>query len=353
MANSDFYRPALPQLITQLRNDILSRFQQDDVLRRANAEVYSRAVAAAVNSLYGYLDYLARNALPDLADEAWLYRHGNMKKCSRKTPGAAAGWVRWDGVADGITIPDGVEIQRDDQVTFTTTAITTAAAGVLRVPVECDETGTTGNTDDGISMTLVSPITGLSSTGQADTIIGGSDEEDIEQWRSRIIDRWYYVPQSGADPDYVEWAENIQGITRAWTKRNWMGPGTVGVVCATDDDTDPTPSAQQLQDVYNYIAPKSPVAGSWLYVIGPAVKRIDFQILLNPDTEDTRAAVQEEVRAFLKRDGEPEVTLAMSRLNEAISSAAGEYSHTLLSPTADITLGPIELPVAGAFSWTS
>ncbi|MBL5898548.1 hypothetical protein E0D81_14640 [Lelliottia amnigena] len=54
MADSEFYRPPLPDLITQIRNDILSRFQQDEVLRRTNAEVYSRATAAAVNSLYGY-----------------------------------------------------------------------------------------------------------------------------------------------------------------------------------------------------------------------------------------------------------------------------------------------------------
>lgn len=352
MADSNFYRPPLPDLITQIRNDILSRFQADDVLRRANAEVYSRAVAAAINTLYGYIDYLARNILPDLADEAWLYRHGPMKKCPRKQPSTAAGWARWDGATDGIQIAAGVEIQRDDQVTFITTSAATATGGVLRVPVECESAGTAGNTDDGITLTLVSPVNGLSSAGVADTITGGSDLEDVEQWRARIIDRWYYVPQSGADPDYIEWAESISGITRAWTLRNWMGPGTVGVLCATDDDTNPVPSDQQIQDVYDYITPKSPVAGSSLYVFGPTLHTIDFQILLNPDTDDVRAAVQSEVKAWLNRDGQPEATLEMSRLDEAISTAAGEYSHQRLAPDADIVLGTTELPVAGSFSWT-
>lgn len=352
MADSDFYRPPLPTLITQIRNDILSRFRQDEVLRRADAEVYSRATAAAVNTLYGYLDYLARNLLPDLADETWLYRHGNLKKCPRKQPGAATGWARWDGAADNIQIGSGVEIQRDDQVTFITTAAVTASGGVLRVPVECETAGTVGNTDDGITLTLVSPVNGLSSAGVADTITGGTDLEDVEQWRARIIDRWYYVPQSGADPDYVEWAESVPGITRAWTLRNWMGPGTVGVLCATDDDTNPVPSDQQIQDVYDYIAPKSPVASSSLFPFGPTLNTIDFQILLNPDTDDVRAAVQGEVKAWLKRDGQPEATLEMSRLDEAISTATGEYSHKRLAPSADIVLGTTELPVAGVFTWT-
>lgn len=351
MADSDFYRPPLPDLITQIRNDILSRFLQDDVLRRADAEVYSRAAAAAVNTLYGYLDYLARNLLPDLADEVGLYRHGNMKKCPRKQPATATGWVRWDGIADEMTLPAGTELQRDDQVTFITTVAATSAGGVLRVPAECELQGATGNTDDGIKLTLVSPVTGLSSTALADTISGGADIEDIEQWRARIIDRWYYIPQSGADADYVVWAESIEGITRAWTLRNWMGVGTVGVLCATDDETDPTPSESQMQSVYDYIAPKSPVAGSSLYVFGPSVRTVDFQILLSPDTVDVRSAVESELKAYLRRDGKPGGLLVISRMNEAISAAAGEYSHTLLSPTVDITLGSTELPVAGEFTW--
>lgn len=352
MAESDFSRPSLPELITQIRNDILSRFEQDDVLRRADAEVYSRATAAAVNSLYGFLDYLARNILPDLADEAWLYRHGRLKKCPRKGPTAATGWARWDGATDGINIGVGVELQRDDQMTYKTTEPATAADGVLRVLVSCEETGTAGNTDDGLALTLVSPINGLSSGAVADTVTGGTDLEDVEQWRARIIDRWYYIPQSGADEDYIEWAESIPGITRAWTYRNIYGPGTVGVMCATDDDADPVPTDAQLQDVYEYILPLSPVAGSSLSVFGPTLKSIDFTILLNPDSDDIRAAVQSELRACLKRDGAPGVSLDISRMDEAISSATGEYSHQMLSPTTNIMLGDYELPVAGNFLWT-
>ncbi|MDK9356686.1 baseplate J/gp47 family protein [Lelliottia wanjuensis] len=351
MADSDFYRPPLPDLITQIRNDILSRFQQDEVLRRANAEVYSRAVAAAVNSLYGYLDYLSSNILPDLADETWLYRHGNLKKCPRKDPIAATGWARWDGVLPGIPIYAGTELQRDDQVTFVTTADTVSADGVLRVPVECEIAGVNGNTDDGISLNLVSPVSGLSSRAVADSIKGGDDLEDVEQWRARIIDRWWYIPQSGADPDYIEWAESIPGISRAWTFRNWQGPGTVGVMCATDDINDPVPTEIQLQSVEDYIKPKSPVAGSALYVFGPDVRTIDFNIVLYPDSFTTRVSVIKEINAFLQREGQPLSTLFLSRINEAISAAEGEFSHILIYPNENINLGDTELPVSGDFIW--
>ncbi|HDR2353265.1 TPA: baseplate J/gp47 family protein [Enterobacter roggenkampii] len=353
MADSEFSRPSLPELITQIRNDILSRFQQDEVLRRTDAEVYSRATAAAVNSLYGFLDYLARNILPDLADEAWLYRHGGMKKCPRKNPVAATGWARWDGVTDAITVPEGTELQRDDQVTFITTAAASMDGGVIRAPVECETPGAAGNTDDGTGLILVSPITGLSSKAAADTITGGDDIEDVEVWRARIINRWWYIPQSGADPDYIAWATSIDGVARAWPYRNDQGAGTVGVMIATNSDTDPTPPQSLIDAVYNYIAPRSPVAGSRLFVYGPTIKTINFEITLYPDSASTRAAVISEVNAWLKRDGEPKAILYKSRLDEAISAAAGESHHILISPAADIPLADKELPVAGTFTWTA
>ncbi|HFW4907256.1 TPA: hypothetical protein ACIBT8_001681 [Salmonella enterica subsp. enterica serovar Reading] len=47
MADSQFARPELPQLIATIRSDLLTRFQQDVVLRRMDAEVYSRVADRA------------------------------------------------------------------------------------------------------------------------------------------------------------------------------------------------------------------------------------------------------------------------------------------------------------------
>ena len=145
MADSQFYRPGLPQLISMIRSDLLTRFEQDTLLRRMDAEVYARVEAAAVHTLYGYIDYLARNLLPDMCDEDWLYRHARIKRCPRKDAVAARGFVRWDGVEGTPVVPAGTQLQRDAQVTFTTTATVTAAAGVLRAPVRGREPRTAGD----------------------------------------------------------------------------------------------------------------------------------------------------------------------------------------------------------------
>lgn len=355
MADSGFTRPTLPQLITTVRNDILTRLAVDSalaVLRRTDAEVYGRVQAAAVHTVYGYIDYLARNLLPDLADEDWLTRHANMKRCPRKAATFAAGFARWNVTTSGITIPAGVNIQRDDLTSYTTTAAATSAGGVLRVPVTCDTAGKEGNTDDGLAMRLVSPITGLTSAGVADSIQGGADVEDLEVWRARVIERWYWTPQGGADGDYEVWAKEVAGVTRAWTYRHWSGRGTVGVMVAKSDLINPIPDAATVAAVKAYIEPLAPVAGADIYVFAPAAHTVNFQIRLNPDTTAVRYAVEAELRSMMLRDGGPESVLKPSRISEAISIATGEYSHTLVSPAADVTIAKGEVGVVGTISWT-
>ncbi|WJY13598.1 baseplate J/gp47 family protein [Pectobacteriaceae bacterium CE90] len=354
MVDSGFSRQTLPQLITTIRSDVLSRLSADSTLaelRRNDAEVYSRVQAAAVHVVYGYIDYLARNLLPDLADLDWLIRHGNMKRVTRKSATVAAGYVRWDGVENDITINEGVTIQRDDLVTYTTTASVTSSGGVLRVPIICDETGIIGNTDDGITMRLVSPISGLSSATLADTIEGGTDIEGIEDFRARIIERWYYPPQGGANTDYITWSKEVAGVTRAWCYRHWMGTGTVGVMIANSDLINPIPDAAVAAAVQEYIEPLAPVAGADLYVFVPSAHTINFEINLNPDTAAVRAVVEAELRSMVLRDGIPEGVIKPSRVSEAISIATGEYSHVLISPITDISIERGEVGVMGTITW--
>ncbi|HDV5963891.1 TPA: baseplate J/gp47 family protein, partial [Yersinia enterocolitica] len=190
-----------------------------------------------------------------------------------------------------------------------TTATATAVAGVLRVPVICSVAGTLGNTDDGISMVLTQPINGLPSSAAADSIEGGTDVEPVDEWRARIIERWYYTPQGGADGDYIIWAKEVPGVTRAWTYRHWMGTGTVGVMVANSNLENPIPDNAVVSAVRDHILPLAPVAGASLYILAPVAKVVPFHIRLTPDTPEVRYAVIAELRALFLRDGVPGGTL--------------------------------------------
>ncbi|HHL4506955.1 TPA: baseplate J/gp47 family protein, partial [Escherichia coli] len=227
-----------------------------------------------------------------------------------------------------------------------------SSGGVLRVPITCSTTGAVGNADDGTALILVTPVNGLPSSGVADTLTGGFDTEDLETWRARVIERYYWTPQGGADGDYVVWAKEVPGITRAWTYRHWMGTGTVGVMIASSDLINPIPEESTETAARQHIVPLAPVAGSDLYVFRPVAHTVDFHIRVTPDTPEIRAAITAELRSFLLRDGYPQGELKVSRISEAISGANGEYSHQLFAPADNISIAKNELAVLGTISWT-
>lgn len=260
--------------------------------------------------------------------------------------------MRWEGVSDGLKVTAGSVIQRADLVQYTATADATSSGGVLRVPITCSSAGAVGNADDGTALILVTPVNGLPSSGVADTLTGGFDTEDLETWRARVIERYYWTPQGGADGDYVVWAKEVPGITRAWTYRHWMGTGTVGVMIASSDLINPIPEESTETAARQHIEPLAPVAGSDLYVFRPVAHTVDFHIRVTPDTPEIRAAITAELRSFLLRDGYPQGELKVSRISEAISGANGEYSHQLLAPADNISIAKNELAVLGTISWT-
>lgn len=97
---------------------------------------------------------------------------------------------------------------------YTTTDDAISSGGVLRVPIACSSAGAVGNADDGTALITVTPVNGLPSSGVADTLTGGFDTEELETWRARVIERYYWTPQGGADGDYVVWAKEVRHYPR-------------------------------------------------------------------------------------------------------------------------------------------
>jgi len=73
---------------------------------------------------------------------------------------------------------------------------------------------------------------------------------------------------------------------------------------------------------------------------------------LAPDTEAVRAAVAAELADLIRREAEPEGGLYLSHIREAISLAAGEVDHALVSPVADVAAGTGEIITMGAITWS-
>lgn len=345
-----FDRPTLQTLVDRVRADMLARMMVDDTLRRADAEVYARVMSAAAHSLYGFIDYVSRQILPDTADGDWLDRHASLWLTQpRKPASAATGTATFTGT-NGAVVPVGAVLQALDGTQFATTAGGTVAAGVLVLAIQASAGGAAGNRSAGEPLGLVSPIAGVQATATAGEVSGGADVETDDALRARVLARIRQAPHGGAAADYTTWALEVPGVTRAWVYPEWDQPGSVALTFVRDDDASPIPDAGEVATVQTYVDARRPVTAD-LTVFAPTAVPLNLTIDLVPDTAEVRAAVAAELADFIRREAEPGGTIYRSRLVEAISSAAGEAHHILSVPAADVAHGYGQMPTLGAITW--
>ena len=350
-----FQRPTLAELIAQVLADIEGRLPGSDArLRRSNLGVLALAQAGAVHGLYGYLDYQAKNLHPQSADAEALEKWASLKGAERKAAAPAAGDVDFTGV-DGTEIPAGTELARSDGEGFTTDALAAIAAGAATAAVTAKQGGEAGNTDAASTLTLSTPIEGVDSEAAvaAGGLTGGLDLEDLEDWRTRVLSAWASGAKNGKDGDYTDWDLENTGVTRAWDFPAYTGLGTAGVSFTLDNDAmDATiiPNGAKVTEVQDYIDARRP-RPSAVTVFAPVAVALNFTIQLIPNTAAVQAAVEAELKDLIRRDGSPGGTIQVSRIDEAVSLAAGETDHDLTAPAADVVRAAGEIHVMGVVTW--
>ena len=350
-----FSRPTLTELISRTVADMSSRVVNSvgSVLRRSLLGVIARVIAGASHQLHGHMDWISRQILPDTADDDQLDRHGNLWGVERKAADYAAGDVDFIGT-NGSVIPALTVLVRSDGVEYTTDAEVTISAGVATAAVTCSTAGTTGNTDAAATLSLQSPISGVNSTGTVASggIIGGDDIETDDDYRARISDRIQQPPNGGSEDDYVTWAKEVAGVTRAWCYPSYLGAGTVGVTFTRDDDVSIIPDSGEVAEVQDYIDAVRPVTAD-LTVFAPTPVSMNMTIAISPNTAAVQAAITAEVEDLLLREAEPGGTILLSHLREAVSIAAGEADHDMTIPSADVTHAAGQLAVLGTITFSS
>lgn len=91
MADSEFQRPTLAENISMLRNDLFARLDVSDTLRRMDEDVRAKVYAAALHTVYGYIDYPGFHVI--------RYVHSNAG--NKTDQGHNNGWRWWWGRLQG------------------------------------------------------------------------------------------------------------------------------------------------------------------------------------------------------------------------------------------------------------
>ncbi|KDD50171.1 baseplate J/gp47 family protein [Bordetella bronchiseptica] len=344
-----FETPTLPALIARADSDLSAL--SDAVLRRSDQRVLSRVHSGTAYGLYGFLGWLSRQILPDTCDEGVLARWALMKDVPRTPASSASGGVEIRGTA-GAVLDAGSLLQARDgrQYSVALTVVFTGDREI--VAVRAVVPGAAGNAPAGLPLSLVSPAMGIQDQAEVGEggLSAGSDEELLEAWRARVIRDFRRVPHGGAEGDYEAWAMEVPGVTRAWSRSNYLGLGTVGVFFVRDNDPDPVPDAEAIAAVQAHLDSKEPL-GAEVYVLPPDPLPITYKIALVPDGAALRARVEQALRDLHLREADLGQRFVWTHIGEAISGTPGEEDHRLQAPAEDVVPAANQLPLYGGVEW--
>lgn len=338
-----FERPTLTQIIDRVTADAESRLGKR-TMRWSLPGVISRVVAAVSHNLYGYAAFIMRQTFTTTAESGYLERRASEYGIYRKEATKATGTVTFVGT--GI-VPEGTQLIAGNDVVY----ITTGPSDQGVAPIEAVEAGASGNSEVGLELTLVSPIAGIQSTATASALTGGTDAEDDESLRARLLIRQRNPPRAGTKSDYVEWALEVPGVTRAWCYPQELGPGWVTVRFMTDTLTDDgIPTSDMVERVQEYIESQMPVT-AMLKVVAPVAKPLDITVDVLPDSETIRANVEAALESAILSESEPNGVILRTTLDRAMATVSGITSYRLVSPTDDVAAGVGNILVPGTVTF--
>lgn len=353
-----FTRPTLTELVDRIETDFISRLALvGAVLRRSTVRVLSRVIAGAAHMLHGHLDFISWQLFPDLSAAEFLVRQAALFGLVKTAPTFATAVLGVTGV-NATVIPPGTTLTRSDGAEYTTDAEVTIAAGVAAPAVTAVLAGEDGTLTVGVVLNFQSPIAGIDSTAEVDSVTtDGTDEETTDALRVRLLARMQAPPHGGNDADYETWAKEVAGVTRAWVYPRALGAGTVKVIFVRDDDADLIPSAGEVTTVQTHLGTMRPTTAA-VTAAAPVASAMALEIVVVPDTAATRAAVEAELEDMIYRDAEPgdaadasAGTILLSQIRGAISNADGVTDYELTDPVADVTVAAGYLTVLGTITW--
>jgi uncharacterized phage protein gp47/JayE len=378
-----FQRKTLSTLLSEVAADISSALQgADSLLRFAVLKVIGKVQAAMCNLQFGYIDWIARMAVPFTAEDEYLEGWAALKGVYRKAATKAQLTAQFPGTT-GKVLSAGTAVARGDGVTYTTsTTGTVDGSGNVSVTIVADIAGSAGNADAGTGISLSVAVDGIQQGGTITaTVASGADIEINDDLRSRMLDAYQTTPQGGDIEDYVQWAEDVPGVTRAWCAPNGFGAGTVVVYTMWDsaeaahngfpqgtdgvsqNDKGPgglprgvVATGDQLV-VADSIVTKQPVT-ALVYSCGPIANNLTITLSgLASASTATRAAIFSAIADVLFRNGDPRAgTINRDDISAAIRSVSGTSGFlitliqgvvgvTTTTYTGNITSGFGQLPV--------
>ncbi|EGO86275.2 baseplate J/gp47 family protein [Clostridium botulinum C] len=261
------------------------------------------------------LQNILKLAFPQTSYGVWLEYLGECKGVFKNPATYATGIIKVKGKS-GTVIEKGKVVgttandkKESIEFEFIETKII-KESGITTVKAKCLVPGTIGNVLHNTLTVLITPINGVESVTNENNFTGGTDIEDEEHFRERVMKADLEEQLSGADTDYIRWAKEVPGVGYVYVISEWNGAGTVKVLIL---DKNGQPANKELIDtVQKYIAPivpkgqnrggKAPT-GSIVTIATPSILNINvkakFEFMKEYNSKDVLNKLKDKINKYL------------------------------------------------------
>lgn len=320
-----------------------------DMIASCELAVRFKAAAAQINALYTYMDWVRRQCFPQTAAGKQLDMHAQMRGLKRKDAEAAAGVLRFyvpKTLATDLTVPAGTVCLNSGAVRFTTTEDAVIKAGTLygEAAAEACEPGEAGNVSAEAVCYMSAPPAGVGSCVNPAAFTGGSEAENDEQLRARVLAS-YAAPANGGNAAFYE-SEVLamEGVGAVKVLPRRRGAGTLDIIVSAPEGM---PSAALLEAVEDRLNAVREVCVD-LYAFEPTRVEVDVAVSVEVDEGRDAQTVIDEVTDAISAwfDGSLlGCDVLRVKLGDIIYGVAGVRNYSISSPAQDISVATDALPV--------
>lgn len=239
---------------------------------------------------------------------------------------------------------------------LTTEEKTVVGGSYVDIPVEAKNAGEEGNVEAGKVTYLPQELPNVTITN-SNAIAGGTEEEDDESLRKRIVLRWYGVAYGGCEESFRSMALEVTGVAEALAVACYLGPGTVKILIWSKNEAGSlVPASDTLVDaVQDYLDERKPICTKVL-VAQPTGVLQDVFVYLEVDSGYTFAVISESVKAAIMDffdDLDVGDDLIVSKLLAAIMAVMGVKDAKIGKPKDNVSCSVLEKIMLGRVAITT
>jgi uncharacterized phage protein gp47/JayE len=362
--------PYIPPTIAETRSQIITDIegkigQTTPILARAFNRVLSWALSGVLALLYAFVKWVYDQISPVTCDLAMLLYWGQRYNLLPKDASASLLAITVSGTNGSVCAAGTLWQSADNGLVYSQVADATISGTTASAQMECLTEGADGNLDPALTLTLPSPVAGITGAVVASTVEAGVDAETTEDYRVRILQRMRYQSIVGTAAGYITQALQVEGIVKAFAKRKTSSSDIQVYPLVASTGANRIPDAPTLAIVQAYLQSVSRRLLSVTVTAEATVERTCAITItgLSPGDAATKATVEAAIDAYMygcypkQYDDEP----AGGDIVDvghiwAIILAAGATATAVSINISGIGGGPYTLPIGeivkkGTLTW--